>query len=98
MVFFAGRQSDAEPKGCTLEQTCAVLNLDVDRVRGQAWRVCTKGFRVPIRRRCLSAAVRRQILDGLAKGASSTQLGKQYGINPATVRKIRSRPRSGPPR
>lgn len=72
---------------------CAVLGLDTDRVRNQAWQICTKGFRIPIRRRRLGAETHAKILAGLARGETTTQLGQRFNINPATVRKVRIRAR-----
>ncbi len=83
-----------KPSVCSLDTICDALERDADRIRSRVREALDLGGEIgaPSRRRLTKDEI-EQILSGLAAGESSTRLGRRFGIDPATVRKVRIRDR-----
>ena len=81
---------------CSLDALCDSLDLDAERIRARArqWVIAGEVGSVLSRRR-VTPSETAEILSRLAAGESSTRLGARFGLDPATVRKVRIRARKG---
>jgi DNA-binding transcriptional ArsR family regulator len=82
-----------EPSPCSLDSVAEVLGLDSEAERVRALRLVHGEIRAKTRRQKLSPDQIASILDALAHGATTKDLGKLFQINVASVRKVRIRER-----
>jgi len=82
------------PSICSLDTICDALEIDAERIRSRVREVLHLGGEIgtPGRRR-LTPDEKAEILSHLAAGESSTRLAARYGMNPASIRKVRIRAR-----
>lgn len=78
---------------CSLDALCDSLDLDAERIRARARRMLAGEVGSALSRRRVTPGETAEILARLAAGESSTRLGARFGLNPATVRKVRIRAR-----
>jgi hypothetical protein len=87
--FFLGQDRSAY----SLDALCDSLDLNAERIRARARRMLAGEPGSELPRRRVTPDETAEILARLAAGESSTRLGARFGIDPATVRKVRIRER-----
>jgi hypothetical protein len=87
--FFLGRNRSAY----SLDALCDSLDLNAERVRARARGMLAGDPGSELPRRRVTPDETAAILACLAAGESSTRLGARFGLDPATVRKVRIRAR-----
>lgn len=83
-----------KPSICSLDTICDALEIDAERIRSRVREVLHLGGEIGVPgRRLLAKDEMAEILSCLAAGESSTRLAARYGMNPASIRKVRIRAR-----
>ena len=83
-----------KPSICSLDDICDALEIRAERIRSRVREVLDLGGEIGTpARRLLAQNEIEQILSCLDAGESSTRLAARYGMNPASIRKVRIRAR-----
>jgi hypothetical protein len=83
-----------KPSICSLDDICDALEIGADRIRARVRHVLHLGGEIGTpARRLLAKDEIAEILSCLDAGESSTRLAARYGMNPASIRKVRIRAR-----